>query len=104
MQVIFHTSANVTSHLQVFALHPLYLSVPALAPSGIPADIAKSIEEARQELDKPAVDYERTLELKLSLARRIFEHSGCAEIQVSLCCRYGIPATAYSKQDLHGGK
>ena len=80
------TVSELTSHLQVFALHPLYLSLSDLAPSNMPADVAKSIEEARQELDGPAVDYERTVDLKLTLARRIFDAAGHAELKVS-CLR-----------------
>ena len=79
----FQTGAK--SHccaLQVFALHPLYLSLPALAPSRMPADIAKSIGEAREELDGLAVDYERTMALKLAIARRIFHSVGQAELKV----------------------
>ena len=68
---------------QAFALHPLYLSVSALCPSGLPADITTGIEEARAELDQEQVDYERALELKLGLARRIFDRSGSADIKAS---------------------
>ncbi len=70
------------SAAQVFALHPLYLSLPAMAPSSMPTDIAKSIDEARKELDGPAVDYERTLATKLAIARRIFHAVGQAELKV----------------------
>ncbi|CAL5220743.1 g2802 [Coccomyxa viridis] len=69
------------SSVSVFALHPLYLSLSALAPSSMPADIAKSIEEARKELDGPAVDYERTLATKLAIAHRIFQAVGQAELK-----------------------
>ena len=68
---------------QVFALHPLYLSVSGLCPSSMPTDIAGSIKEARAELDQEEVNYERTLELKLTLARRIFDRSGHADIKAS---------------------
>lgn len=68
--------------LQVFALHPLYLSLTELAPSNMPADIARSVDEARQEVDGPVVDYERTLALKLAIARRIFHTIGQAELKV----------------------
>ena len=69
--------------LQVFALHPLYLSLPALAPINMPADIARSIDEARRELDGQAVDYERTLDLKLTIAHRIFKNIGQSELKVT---------------------
>lgn len=68
--------------LQVFALHPLYLSLPALAPASMPADITSSIDEAREELDLPAIDYEKTLALKLAIARRVFHTAGQAELKV----------------------
>ena len=81
--VCARSSSLVPAPCQVFALHPLYLSVSALCPSGVPADIAQSIEDARAELDQEQVDYERTLELKLGLARRIFDRSGSADIKAS---------------------
>ncbi len=67
----------------MFALHPLYLSLADLVPTNMPVDIAKSIAEAKHDLDGPAVDYERTVALKLALARRIFDAAGHAELQVS---------------------
>ncbi len=78
---LFVNALNLSA-AQVFALHPLYLSLSALAPSSMPADIAKSIEEARKELDGPAVDYERTLATKLAIAHRIFQAVGQAELKV----------------------
>ena len=81
--VCAHSSSAFPAPCQVFALHPLYLSVSALCPGGVPADIAQSIEDARAELDQEQVDYERTLELKLGLARRIFDRSGSADIKAS---------------------
>ena len=81
--VPYCTVSEMTANLQVFALHPLYLSLSDLAPTNLPDDIAKSIEKARQELDGPAVHYERTVDLKLTLARRIFDAAGHAELKVS---------------------
>ena len=81
---------------QVFALHPLYLSVSALCPGGVPADIAQSIEDARAELDQEQVDYERTLELKLGLARRIFDRSGSADVKASPLSTPSVASDAWA--------
>ncbi|KAE8125116.1 hypothetical protein FH972_019951 [Carpinus fangiana] len=59
------------SSLSVFALHPLYLKVQALSES-IPDDIKQEIEEAKQRLDGKDVDYEATIAIKLSIAKKIF--------------------------------
>ena len=67
---------------QVFALHPLYLSLRALAPSGCPPETTKKIEEARARLNLPDVDYEGALAAKLEIAREIFEHRGRQELEV----------------------
>ncbi|KAG5395612.1 hypothetical protein IGI04_017426 [Brassica rapa subsp. trilocularis] len=60
------------SSLSVFALHPLYLRVQALSES-LPADIKEQIEKAKKQLDKNDVDYEATMETKLSIAKKIFD-------------------------------
>jgi 4-alpha-glucanotransferase len=71
---------------QVFALHPLYLSLRALAPEGgMPRDLAREITEASARLDLPEVDYEATLSTKLELARAMFERWGREELRVSRC-------------------
>lgn len=59
------------SSLSVFALHPLYLRVQALSEN-IPEDIKREIEDARKRLDLKDVDYEATLETKLSIAKTMF--------------------------------
>lgn len=83
----------------MFALHPLYLSLTALAPSGgMPGDLAKKIAEARTRLDAPAVDYEGTLAAKLAIARELFDRQGRQELEVGvshcaalLLCRSSMP-------------
>eukprot|EP00899_Mesostigma_viride_P026609 jgi/Mesvir1/7132/Mv09233-RA.3 len=60
------------SSLSVFALHPLYLRLQALSDR-LPREIEEEIEAARQELDLPAVDYDRTMEVKLSIARKVYD-------------------------------
>lgn len=68
---------------QVFALHPLYLSLRALAPDGsMPAETARKVEEARARLDLPEVDYEGALAAKLEIAREVFEQRGRRELEV----------------------
>ncbi|GJN05701.1 hypothetical protein PR202_ga23354 [Eleusine coracana subsp. coracana] len=59
------------SSLSVFALHPLYLRVQALSDA-IPADVKEEIQQAKKQMDKKDVDYEKTLSTKLSIARKIF--------------------------------
>lgn len=69
----------------MFALHPLYLSLDALAPDGkMPVDLGKEIAEARAKLDQPQVDYEATLATKLELARAMFERWGRDELKVRI--------------------
>ncbi|KAK3163987.1 hypothetical protein QOZ80_1AG0011050 [Eleusine coracana subsp. coracana] len=59
------------SSLSVYALHPLYLRVQALSDA-IPADVKEEIQQAKKQMDKKDVDYEKTLSTKLSIARKIF--------------------------------
>ncbi|KAF3326219.1 4-alpha-glucanotransferase DPE2 [Carex littledalei] len=59
------------SSLSVFALHPLYLRVQALS-ADIPEEIMKEILTEKEALDKKDVDYEATMAVKLSIAKKIF--------------------------------
>ncbi|KAF9599354.1 hypothetical protein IFM89_036811 [Coptis chinensis] len=59
------------SSLSVFALHPLYLRVQALSEK-IPLEIKQEILEAKERLDGTVVDYEATLDTKLSIAKKIY--------------------------------
>eukprot|EP00958_Prasinococcus_capsulatus_P011964 scaffold1190_cov393-Prasinococcus_capsulatus_cf.AAC.30 len=59
------------SSLSVFALHPLYLRLSALR-SSFPADIAEEIQRERIALNQEQVDYERTVEAKLRIAKKCF--------------------------------
>eukprot|EP00898_Chlorokybus_atmophyticus_P004883 jgi/Chlat1/5396/Chrsp35S05221 len=64
------------SSLSVYALHPLYLRLQALAPD-LPTDIREEIESARKELDQEHVDYEKTMQTKLRIARKVYDlHKG----------------------------
>ncbi|GJP48467.1 hypothetical protein CLOM_g7745, partial [Closterium sp. NIES-68] len=63
------------SSLSVFALHPLYLRLQALAPN-LPPQIQAEIESARAALDGEAVDYEATMSAKLRIARAVFQWDG----------------------------
>lgn len=69
--------------MQVFALHPLYLSLNALAPKDMPEDLQQRIQKARTELDQRDVEYEQTLTTKLLIARELFNRRGAAELEVS---------------------
>ncbi|GBF89315.1 4-alpha-glucanotransferase [Raphidocelis subcapitata] len=66
------------STLSVHALHPQYLALGACAEEGgaLPAGVAAQIDEARQRLDLPDVDYEAVMETKTRLARAIFDAAG----------------------------
>eukprot|EP00897_Mesotaenium_endlicherianum_P007076 jgi/Mesen1/6397/ME000329S05559 len=60
------------SSLSVFALHPLYLRLQALSKS-IPEDIQEKIDTCRAKLnEEPAVDYDGTMQAKLSIAKELF--------------------------------
>uniref|UniRef100_A0A1D1Y9G6 4-alpha-glucanotransferase n=3 Tax=Anthurium amnicola TaxID=1678845 RepID=A0A1D1Y9G6_9ARAE len=59
------------SSLSVFALHPLYLRVQALSQN-IPEDIKQEIITERERLDGKCVDYEATMAIKLSIAKKFF--------------------------------
>lgn len=68
------------SSLCVFALHPLYLRLQALADD-MPEDIAADIEAARRALDlEDGVDYEGTMEAKMRIARAVFDRRGQADL------------------------
>jgi 4-alpha-glucanotransferase len=69
------------SSLCVFALHPLYLRLQALADE-LPADIAAEIEEAQRALDlEEGVDFEATMKTKLRIARAVFDRCGAADLE-----------------------
>ncbi|KAF9615618.1 hypothetical protein IFM89_024714 [Coptis chinensis] len=59
------------SSLSVFALHPLYLRVQALSEK-ISLEIKQEILETKERLDGTVVDYEATLDTKLSIAKKIY--------------------------------
>ncbi len=63
------------------ALHPLYLSLDALAPD-MPERLAARVADARAALDQPAVDYEGTMAAKLGIARALFDCRGAGELEV----------------------
>ena len=55
----------------------------------MPEGLASKISKARRTLDQPAVDYEGTMDAKLSIARELYDATGHRELQVhsSLLCR-----------------
>lgn len=59
------------SSLSVFALHPLYLRVQALSEN-MPEEIKQEILKAKEQLDGKNVDYEATMAVKLSIAKKIY--------------------------------
>ena len=50
----------------------------------MPEGLTGKIQKARRALDLPAVDYEGTMDAKLSIARELFDLSGHRELQVRL--------------------
>lgn len=66
---------------QVHALHPLYLSLDALADD-MPSDLRDRIAEARSALDQPAVEYEGTMAAKMDIARALFDRQGASQLEV----------------------
>ncbi len=62
--------------ISVFALHPLYLDLAAVAGQELADDLA-ALEPERQRLNAlDAVDYEAVMQMKLSFARHCFECRG----------------------------
>ncbi|KAJ8449740.1 hypothetical protein Cgig2_001396 [Carnegiea gigantea] len=59
------------SSLSVFALHPLYLRVQAISDN-IPKEIKQEIAKAKEKLHLKDVDYEATMDAKLTIAKKIF--------------------------------
>ena len=48
----------------------------------MPEGLASKISKARRTLDLPAVDYEGTMNAKLSIARELYDETGHRELQV----------------------
>lgn len=63
------------------ALHPLYLSLDALAHD-MPGDLQGRITEARAALDQPAVEYEGAVAAKVGIARALFDRQGASQTEV----------------------
>ncbi|KAF3790784.1 4-alpha-glucanotransferase [Nymphaea thermarum] len=59
------------SSLSVFALHPLYLRVQALSKN-FSDEIENEIIQAKSYLDLKDVDYEATMNIKISIAKKVF--------------------------------
>ncbi|KAH7832501.1 4-alpha-glucanotransferase [Monocercomonoides exilis] len=87
-----------------FALHPIYINIDSLKP--LPADIAADLPTQREKLNKPKVDYEATLRLKMGYLERIFDfhltHEGGFEkdpefIQFQKDAAYWLPSYAVFK-------
>ncbi|XP_047332614.1 4-alpha-glucanotransferase DPE2 [Impatiens glandulifera] len=75
------------SSLSVFALHPLYLRVQSLSEN-IPEDVKIEIQKARELLNGEAVDYEATMETKLSIAKKIFNLEKSSIFKSSSFCKF----------------
>jgi hypothetical protein len=78
--------------VQVFALHPLYLSLKQTLRESSP-EIEAAILSAQQKLEAlPCVDYVETKQCKMDIARRIFELQGDQDMQV---CRTNFHPTLF---------
>lgn len=64
------------SAISVFALHPIYLSLPALVTGRGPPGFQDAVDAARGELNQADMDYEKTLSKKLRLSRMVFDSQG----------------------------
>ena len=80
---------HTVSAPQVFALHPLYLSLDALSAS-MPAAIQAQIDSVRKELNQSAVDYDATMAAKKQIARAVFDLQGESTLQVGVVTRAGV--------------
>ncbi|KAI5074640.1 hypothetical protein GOP47_0010601 [Adiantum capillus-veneris] len=60
------------SSLSVFALHPLYLCLQCLSAK-LPHDVQEEIQCAKKKLDLKDVDYDATMAIKLSIAKKVFK-------------------------------
>eukprot|EP00892_Ulva_mutabilis_P010973 jgi/Ulvmu1/8248/UM041_0059.1 len=63
------------SSTSVFALHPIYLSLPALVGGRGPPGFMEAVEGARRKHHQIDMDYEETLADKLRLSRTVFDSS-----------------------------
>lgn len=61
------------SAISVFALHPIYLSLPALVSGRGPRDFMEAVDAARRKHLQTDMDYEVTLDDKLRLARTVYD-------------------------------
>lgn len=61
------------SAISVFALHPIYLSLPALVKGRGPHGFMEAVEAARRKHEQIDMEYEGTLRDKLRLARTVFD-------------------------------
>eukprot|EP00250_Pteridium_aquilinum_P019655 c24516_g1_i1 orf=158-3133(+) len=60
------------SSLSVFALHPLYLRLQCLSGK-LPQGIQEEIQSAKKRLNLNEVDYDATMAVKLSVAKKVFK-------------------------------
>ena len=67
------------SSMCVFALHPMYLCLDELEE--LPEAVAAEVAAARAALNLEAVDYEATMEVKLRIARQMFDLGGQEVLQ-----------------------
>ena len=67
------------SSLCVFALHPIYVCLEKLSNS-LPKNIMDLILKARKSLNLAEIDYEGTMNAKLSISRKIFDLYGIEEM------------------------
>lgn len=75
------------SSISVFALHPMYLSLPSLIRGTASTEVTELINDARAAAAAEGdVDYEATMAAKLSVARAVFDGAQGAKCARSASC------------------
>jgi 4-alpha-glucanotransferase len=60
--------------ISVYALHPMYLSLPELVQGSQPQAMVDALSEARSKSSEPVdMNYEETMRVKLDVARAVFD-------------------------------
>lgn len=67
--------------ISAFALHPLYIHIPAVVVTGNEKIIEKYANKIKKLNDLPAVDYEQVIQLKLEVLQKLYQLDMGATIQ-----------------------
>ncbi|MBO9619532.1 MAG: 4-alpha-glucanotransferase [Niabella sp.] len=69
--------------ISAFALHPIYLNIESVAGAADPVLTAELATEKKRLNTFTAIDYEAVLKTKIALLKKIFEHSGKAQLKTT---------------------